>query len=382
MTNVSPSRNLQSQLASIMELISKAAISEIIKLFDENYVALRLEISQNQNEKEALKRKLHEVQEELTCVRMRLETSLPLSNCPLPREHALQDWTSQGQAVTVGVNPEQPLISEHQSLEDDPHLVRIKEEGPIDEFWSQEAGPVRFDTTVAENSREHLQLSQEPVEFRELELKAEPQEVQVAQGDCTEDEQTQSGAEGSRWEPLAKEQEVCAREEVEHFLPFLPQVEQAFGYFHSNPISPEHQPEVTLTPPLSLVPRTSNAFSVSMGTDMAYVAPPLPRQGRGMARRPIVCPVCQKHLLAPSELTKHMRSHTGERPFACGICGVHFAQKSSLKTHERLHSGLRPYRCVHCGKDYTLSHHLKRHMRSHFRERGGASQPEMQLQGP
>ncbi|KAG5285656.1 hypothetical protein AALO_G00005910 [Alosa alosa] len=312
----------------------------------------------------------------------RMLQGLPLSNCPPPREHALQDWTSQGQAVTVGVNPQQPLISEHQSLEEDPHLVRIKEEGPTDEFWSQEAGPVRFDTTVAENTREHLQLSQEPVQFRELELKAEPQEVRVAQGDSMEHKQTHSSAEDSRWTPLTKEEEVGAREEAEHLLPFLPQVEQAFGYFHSNPISPEHQPEAPLTPPLPLGPGTSKAFSVSMGTNMAYVAPPMPRQGRGMARRPIVCPVCQKHLLAPSELTKHMRSHTGERPYACGICGVHFAQKSSLKTHERLHSGLRPYRCSHCGKDYTLSHHLKRHMRSHFRECGGASQPNMQLQGP
>ena len=81
MTNVTVS-NLQTQLASIMELLAKAAISEIIKLFDDSYTVLRLEISRNQNEKEALKRKLHEVQEELTCVRMRLETGTSLANLP------------------------------------------------------------------------------------------------------------------------------------------------------------------------------------------------------------------------------------------------------------------------------------------------------------
>lgn len=58
-----------------MELMAKAAISEIIKLFDESYAALRVEISRNQTEKDALKRKLQEVQDELMCVRMRLETS-------------------------------------------------------------------------------------------------------------------------------------------------------------------------------------------------------------------------------------------------------------------------------------------------------------------
>ena len=82
MTNVTVS-NLQTQLASIMELLAKAAISEIIKVFDDSYTVLRLEISRNQNEKEALKRKLQEVQEQLTCVRMRLETGTPLANLPL-----------------------------------------------------------------------------------------------------------------------------------------------------------------------------------------------------------------------------------------------------------------------------------------------------------
>lgn len=215
--------------------------------------------------------------------------------------------------------------------------------------------------------------------------------MEVAQGVSLEDKQTQSDQPGgpSKLVPVNKEEEHGNADERERFLPFLPQIEEVFGYFHSNPISPE-QPEAPPTPPSFLGPGTSaEAFDVHLGNGMAYVSPPMPRAGRGLARRPIVCPVCQKQVLAPSELTKHMRSHTGERPFPCSICGMHFSLKSSLKTHERLHSGLRPYRCSHCGKDYTLSHHLKRHMRSHFRDRSSTTQLQMpeqlvlqQEQGP
>ncbi|XP_031419077.1 zinc finger protein 875-like isoform X2 [Clupea harengus] len=375
MTNVTVS-NLQTQLASIMELLAKAAISEIIKLFDDSYTVLRLEISQNQNEKEALKRKLQEVQEQLTCVRMRLETGLPPSNCPPPtnHHHGLEDWTSSfrgGEEVTEGICPQQQLTSEHQSFRENPCLVRIKEERPGDDLWNQEAESVRYDITVAGNAGVSQQLSQEPVEFGDLRLKVE----QVSQGGSTEENQAQSCAvdqHGSQHWNLNNKNEGNADDS---FPPLLPRIELAIDYFHSNPISPEHHapPDTSHTPP-PLPGTSAEAVSAFLGTNI-YVAPP---QGRRTGKKPIICPVCNKQLQAPSELVKHMRTHTGERPYACGICGMHFTQKSSLKTHERLHSGLRPYSCSECGKDYTLMHHLKRHMHSHFREQSARLQAQQQ----
>ncbi|XP_048867625.1 zinc finger protein 260-like isoform X2 [Brienomyrus brachyistius] len=52
------SASLHSQLTSIMDVLTKAAVAEICKLVDDGYALLRLEMSRSQKENEALKRKL------------------------------------------------------------------------------------------------------------------------------------------------------------------------------------------------------------------------------------------------------------------------------------------------------------------------------------
>ncbi|KAG7458523.1 hypothetical protein MATL_G00221170 [Megalops atlanticus] len=49
---------LEGEIASIMEVLANAAVAEICKLVEDGYAVLRLEISQSQKEKEALRRKL------------------------------------------------------------------------------------------------------------------------------------------------------------------------------------------------------------------------------------------------------------------------------------------------------------------------------------
>ncbi|KAG7458526.1 hypothetical protein MATL_G00221200 [Megalops atlanticus] len=59
----------QSQLASIMEVLSKAAVAEITKLVDDGSVALRMEVCRSQKENAALKRKLQLMERELRAAR-------------------------------------------------------------------------------------------------------------------------------------------------------------------------------------------------------------------------------------------------------------------------------------------------------------------------
>ena len=52
------------------------------------------------------------------------------------------------------------------------------------------------------------------------------------------------------------------------------------------------------------------------------------------------CNFCAYHTSKKSNLTTHMRSHTGERPYACDFCAYRASRKGSLTSHiRRRHDG-------------------------------------------
>ncbi len=81
------------------------------------------------------------------------------------------------------------------------------------------------------------------------------------------------------------------------------------------------------------------------------------------------CVFCGKTLEYLSQMTRHMRKHSGEKPYICTVCGRRFAQKPYLTTHERTHSGERPYSCMECGKSFSQKSSLNVHLRSHTGEK-------------
>ena len=77
------------------------------------------------------------------------------------------------------------------------------------------------------------------------------------------------------------------------------------------------------------------------------------------------CPVCVRHCLSRSHLTRHTRTRHGmARQWLCGVCGRGFATASNRNAHVRtVHIRARPFTCPVCGKALSRRTHLRVHCR-------------------
>ncbi|XP_041698736.1 zinc finger protein 16 [Coregonus clupeaformis] len=401
--------SFSTQMAAIMDVLTKAAVAEITKLVDEGTVVLRLEMCRKENEIEGLQNSLQLMERELR--KAQREAAAQVIN---DRQHA--------GGIQVGSGTPQKDDEEDQKAQATPV------EDPVEGCNEQQRSG-------------HLEEARDGLEFL---LKAEQVEEHVAQGTIQDPGITDSvdfrmdERDSQLWSSVPQglsgnnsghpdgsfTTESCLQmfsSQADQYPAPIPShpascnslstVEKPLDDIVSTvpvKVEPERHPVYhdeamsesiqavqgqyrdTLHPVvregLILQPRLQQPGPSSQGLMRAtestseshsYNQEHILNKNRLKTKRMVnvwravanqkvfICSLCGKSFRRHCQLEAHQHSHAGVKPYRCLECGKSFTQKNRLKSHQSVHTGERPFSCRLCGKMFTRQDNCQRHERFH-----------------
>ncbi|XP_070700911.1 zinc finger protein 721 [Pempheris klunzingeri] len=395
-----------SQLTSIMEALTKAAVAEVCELVDDSYAVLQLELSRSHKENEALRRKLELIESIIARGHRGGAAVLGYGGQEAAGGGLLMDGGGVEHALPAGAGAKQPKANPRRG-----GRVPVSEPTPAAKEDSSPEEPNTQDVFLIKQEMAKEEVSGDEA-ADELLLNEDGTEVQLSDADDSEEgpsgmitsssaadttpwDQNSSGpservehqealdpagspgspgpaasAEGTSSDvvfDLASESDCDAPSAVQTRKPFLLGTGGSPG---SLPGTSELKRGVSLISSLpydteldlcsswssqglpSMVPVPHRPTLLDKVSDLSAAGFPL-ALGLGGSR------------LDPLELNRFCR----DRRFVCSYCGKCFTSSRSLETHVRVHTGERPYSCAQCGKRFTQSGHLKTHQSVHTGER-------------
>ncbi|KAK8762766.1 hypothetical protein V5799_025962 [Amblyomma americanum] len=107
--------------------------------------------------------------------------------------------------------------------------------------------------------------------------------------------------------------------------------------------------------------------------ELMRAAPPPPRlppakaaDGAARPKERYSCKFCGKVFPRSANLTRHLRTHTGEQPYKCKYCERSFSISSNLQRHVRnIHNKEKPFKCPLCERCFGQQTNLDRHLKKH-----------------
>ncbi|XP_048879012.1 zinc finger protein 782-like [Brienomyrus brachyistius] len=415
---MSSAATLQAQVTSIMEILARSAVAEIIKLVDESCAVLRSEMSRSRSENEALRVKLKLMEGELSrrpkrpdspqdrraelhcCAHGRKAKDQPpveVTLCgrtwdmdvwgdaagadPALEEDVLQSAFPRDAVMYWGEDEQEPALMREKKLQDS-CLTSVPPPGGnicVQETDAQE----RLHTAHGFSDTGTQGAGDCPASERHRETGLQDPYTHP----CTETSPPAGGSAVSRSAKGLAEQKpeadvltlVVVKEEAE-MQPVCSE-EAAIEGLHAKPGQSSGRPRDVKAEgwgsqqhrPLDRQDREKLPVEASAGREHANSSH-LNMKNR-TRRDPVTgaklysCAQCGKQFSYQSNVYKHMRIHTGEKPYSCTYCGRKFTHQSNLQEHMRIHTGEKPFSCPVCGKRFTQQSSLKRHQRVHTGER-------------
>lgn len=379
--------SVQTQLASIMDVLAKAAVVEISQLISESSADLRLEISRSIKENEVLRTRMKVMKSELFALRLqkanapragRFSFSRALSR---PRSKlAVVDKTGnncRGTPISITEEESRPSTNKIESADvvsNCPDVILIKEEDGPDDNFSQNSNPDHSRTQ--ESGVPSVAVVTSELDPASLMLDDEgPCIISVHGGGDV--------LQGPSW-PVTENSAPFTHQD----LPRFPSVTSSHAVNHSLQAQQSHDSNRVVVRGTQDSGEAPQRVGGSLGADQSSASADMNPTGSNLARyedwrlardmsvaqpqrhqSPLVCSFCDKRFFRRSDLARHRVIHTGEMPTTCPLCGKQFVNKTTLNVHMRIHTGEKPFVCSLCGKSFTQNGSLKIHLRTHSGEK-------------
>uniref|UniRef100_A0A3P9L4D0 C2H2-type domain-containing protein n=1 Tax=Oryzias latipes TaxID=8090 RepID=A0A3P9L4D0_ORYLA len=408
----SGSLNMESQLLSIMNVLTRAAVAEILQLFSDSTDSLRRHLTQSLKENETLRLRTKVMRSELFSLRLQTRTNRPASRCfptrtatPKPRHkvHVKPPVTEKPSLEVASIALQRENTDNKQCAEvESADIILIKDEDdvggcvPVEDQDSCEderlpqfvaPGTQMIDSvgpscasgkthnlrivSIQGGVEDHL-LEKSDTLFSESELQVfrslsdhniVPDSLQPFPSSTSEhlpvrlrQDSIDEGARASKPERNSSTQVAST---------MIPALNSPVVDLNGQVEPPGH---ITQFPQQQVV----FPHAVNKSLDCSFCGKCFISREELIAHRashtgesPIQCSTCGKSFVNKTTLSIHMRIHTGEKPYACAQCGKRFTQNGSLKIHLRTHSGEKPYSCNQCLASFNNPSNLRRHMITH-----------------
>ncbi|XP_028987959.1 zinc finger protein 554-like isoform X2 [Betta splendens] len=371
----------QSKLSSIMEMLAKAAVVEISKLWEDGFALIQVELRRKEYEIDALNRKLKLMEKERLTTQSQAQTINVSSSSSSIREqqNRLLPFTGAGPGIdsaqtvcsgqsnrektdnSANTTPPPPAQTEEKEGEqlksdncetdigdDEDFIVKLEDEDDVQIVESKYTGA----------GQDEMELNHQPTEA--VEESQQRLSVLVGDNDNVDDSDC-------FFEPKQLSQnldsEILFIQNALDIFDNSGETAYSDRFTRDNEEGGSSKSRAPVTFSQTQPRKSTEAINrPERGVSLRFLSETQP-QSKSM----LTFNADNRYfLLNDPEVHKTIESrHIREKWFICRFCGKSFDRVSHLEIHQRIHTGEKPYTCNTCGKCFSQRSNLRTHQRTH-----------------